>query len=334
MKILLVDDARAVSAMMAARLNAFGHDVCLAENGLIALDKFREFAPDLVLMDIEMPVMNGFEATSRIRALETTQMWAWTPIIFLTGSDSTENLVTAIEAGGDDLIAKNVPEAVLQAKMKAMTRVAALRQHLSAANRKLEDLASRDGLTGLCNRRYMDLRTDALWADACDRQESFAILMIDIDNFKKYNDHYGHQAGDECLRRIAAAIAATVDESNAAQATAQAFAARYGGEEFAVVIPGVSRPAYEVLAGTIVAAIRLCAVPHEKNADWGIATASLGGARIEQAGDGLTVLFRSADQQLYRAKENGRNRAELAYGVDAHCKNASNSAAPAGLENK
>lgn len=76
MKILLVDDARAVSAMMAARLNAFGHEVCLAENGLIALDKFREFSPDLVLMDIEMPVMNGFEATSRIRALEATQMWA------------------------------------------------------------------------------------------------------------------------------------------------------------------------------------------------------------------------------------------------------------------
>lgn len=313
MKILLVDDARAVSAMMAARLNAFGHEVCLAENGLIALDKFREFSPDLVLMDIEMPVMNGFEATSRIRALEATQMWAWTPIIFLTGSDSTENLVTAIEAGGDDLLAKNVPESVLQAKMKAMTRVAALRQHLSAANRKLEDLASRDGLTGLCNRRYMDLQTDVLWADACSRRESFAILMIDIDNFKKYNDHYGHQAGDDCLRRIAAAIAAAVDESN----VAQAFAARYGGEEFAVVIPRVLLPACEVLAGAIVAAIRRCAVPHEKNAEWGIATASLGGACLEHAEGGLAALFRSADRQLYRAKENGRNRAELAYGNDA-----------------
>lgn len=313
MKILLVDDARAVSAMMAARLNAFGHEVCLAENGLVALEKFREFVPDLVLMDVEMPIMNGFEATSRIRALEAAKMWAWTPIIFLTGSDTTENLVTAIEAGGDDLIAKNVPESVLQAKMKAMTRVAVLRQNLSAANRKLEELASRDGLTGLCNRRYMDLKTDVLWADACGRGDSFAVLMIDIDNFKKYNDHYGHQAGDDCLRSIATAIAVTVDDSNAVQATEQAFAARYGGEEFAVIMPRVSRQAYETLANGIVAAIRQCALAHEKNADWGIVTASIGGVRLERADDGLAALFRAADQQLYVAKENGRNRAELSW---------------------
>jgi diguanylate cyclase (GGDEF)-like protein len=311
MKILLVDDARAISAVMAARLNAFGHEVCLAENGQVAIDKFREFSPDLVLMDIEMPVMNGFEATNRIRALEAIQMGAWTPIIFLTGSDTTENLVTAIEAGGDDLIAKNLPEPVLHAKMKAMARVAALRQNLSAANRKLEELASCDGLTGLCNRRYMDLKTDALWAEACRRGDSFAILMIDIDNFKKYNDHYGHLAGDDCLRSIASAIGAAVGQSNDAQATALAFAARYGGEEFAVVIPGVSRPAYEVLANNIVAAIHQCALPHEKNAAWGVATASLGGAYVERADGVLATLFRKADQQLYLAKENGRNRAEL-----------------------
>lgn len=313
MKILLVDDARAVSAMMAARLSAFGHEICLAGNGQMALEKFCEFAPDLVLMDIEMPVMNGFEATSRIRALEAAQVGAWTPIIFLTGSDSTENLVTAIEAGGDDLIAKNLPEPVLQAKMKAMTRVAVLRQNLSAANRKLEALASRDGLTGLCNRRYMDMQTDALWADACAQGDSFAILMIDIDNFKKYNDHYGHQAGDDCLRSIAMAIATTVEESNAALATEQAFAARYGGEEFAVIMPRVSRPAYEVLANGIVVAIRQCAVTHEKNADWGIATASIGGVYLERAAGEIAALFRGADQQLYLAKENGRNRVELSW---------------------
>jgi len=317
MKILLVDDARAVSAMMAARLGSFGHEVCLAENGQVALARFREFAPDLVLMDIEMPVMNGFEATNRIRAIEATQAWAWTPIIFLTGSDTTENLVTAIEAGGDDLIAKNVPEPVLQAKMKAMGRIAALRGHLSVANRKLEELASRDGLTGLCNRRYMDLKTDAMWAAACGCGDSFAILMIDIDHFKNYNDHYGHLAGDDCLCSIAAAIAGAVDDSNGALATEQAFAARYGGEEFAVVIPRATRPAFEALAERIVAAIGQCALPHEQNAAWGVATASLGGVHLERAGGRLTPLFRAADRQLYLAKENGRNRAELRYAVDA-----------------
>jgi PleD family two-component response regulator len=117
-------------------------------------------------MDIEMPVMNGFEAANRIRAFEATQQWAWTPIIFLTSSDTVENLVTAIEAGGDDFMSKFVPEPVLHAKMKAMSRIASLRASLSQANRKLQDLASQDGLTGLCNRRSMDVRTDQLWLQA------------------------------------------------------------------------------------------------------------------------------------------------------------------------
>ena len=307
MKILLVDDARSVSVLLASRLNSFGHEVCLAENGLIAFAKFREFAPDLVLMDIEMPVMNGFEATDRIRAFESSQRWAWTPIIFLTGASTTDNLVTAIEAGGDDLIAKTLPEAELRAKMKAMTRVATLRQELAAANLRLEDLANRDGLTGLPNRRAMDLKTDAACASACNQRGSFAILMIDIDTFKKYNDCYGHQAGDDCLRSIASAIAQSVKDSE----LELAFPARYGGEEFAVVMPRVARAAFELLAQGVVDAIRRCAMAHEKNADWGIVTASVGGAFMAQSEGGLATLFRSADQQLYVAKENGRNRFEL-----------------------
>jgi len=122
MKILLVDDSRAVAAVMGARLSGAGYEVILAENGKVAVEQFRASAPDLVLMDIEMPVMNGFQAAQAIRELEATGEWAWTPIIFLTASDTPENLVTAIEAGGDDFIAKILPEAVLEAKMKAMDR--------------------------------------------------------------------------------------------------------------------------------------------------------------------------------------------------------------------
>ena len=149
MKILIIEDSRAVAAVMAARLSSLGHEVDVAENGAIGVDKFETGQPDLVFMDIEMPVMNGFEATNRIRAHEAKQPWAWTPIIFLTASDTAENLITAIEAGGDDFMSKSVPELVLEAKMKAMARIAALRQRLSFANRKLEEQASRDGLTGL-----------------------------------------------------------------------------------------------------------------------------------------------------------------------------------------
>lgn len=306
MKILLVDDAYSVAMVLSARLKSFGHQVLVAENGEIAVNKFPEFAPDLVLMDIEMPVMNGFDATDRIRRFEASQEWAWTPIIFLTGSDTTDNLVTAIEAGGDDLIAKNAPEPVLRAKMKAMTRVAGLRQKLAYANAHLLEQAHRDGLTGLLNRGYMDERADATWAQACESDASFAVLMIDIDNFKRYNDHYGHQLGDDCLRRVAKAIDATTRNTG----LSRAFTARYGGEEFTVILPWVKRGDFELLAMGIVTAVRNCAMPHAMNAHWGVVTVSVGGGFLAHAAGKLGSVFRAADQHLYRAKDQGRNRAQ------------------------
>ncbi|OIN92067.1 MAG: diguanylate cyclase response regulator [Comamonadaceae bacterium CG1_02_60_18] len=312
MKILLVDDAKSVQMVMTARLVSYGHDVLHAGNGQEALTLFASAAPDLVLMDLEMPVMNGFEATSRIRAFESTQQWAWTPIIFLTSSDTVENLVTAIEAGGDDFMSKFVPEPVLQAKMKAMSRIAALRQSLSAANRKLQDLASLDGLTGLCNRRSMDLRTDQLWDQAQTLRESFGLLMIDIDNFKKFNDHYGHQAGDDCLRQVAQTIDTAVRQANEQGHTQDAFAARYGGEEFAVLVPGAQDTALQQLAQNIVSDVQALGLAHTLNAQWGVVTISVGGAVTSAAQGAVVDLFRQADARLYLAKEGGRNRAVLA----------------------
>jgi diguanylate cyclase (GGDEF)-like protein len=308
MKILLVEDNRAVAALMAARLASFGHKVNLAENGQLAFDKFRESPPDLVLMDIEMPLMNGLEATNRIRAWEATQKWAWTPIIFLTASDSPENLVIAIESGGDDFLAKGLSEEVLHAKMKAMTRIAGMRQLLSVANLKLEQQASRDGLTGLFNRRWMDLNVDLAWEESLRKPAPFALLMIDIDNFKKYNDYYRHLAGDDCLRAVAHAVEAAVANSNAANLTKAAFAARYGGEEFAVVIPAASIAAYQECAASIMESVRKLAIPHEQNDKWGIVTVSIGGCRREAASGNVAMVFHDADAALYRAKDSGRNR--------------------------
>lgn len=311
MKILLVDDARSVVMVMTSRLASYGYDVVHAANGQEAVDMFASAAPDLVLMDIEMPVMNGFEATNRIRAFETTQAWAWTPIIFLTSSDTVENLVTAIEAGGDDFMSKFVPEPVLQAKMKAMSRIAGLRKSLSQANQKLQDLASQDGLTGLCNRRSMDLRTDLIWLEAVARQQPFGLLMLDIDNFKKYNDHYGHQSGDDCLRSVAHAIDASTHQSNELGHTQGAFAARYGGEEFAVIVPLASPQALSDVANSIVKAVHGLGVAHELNEAWGVVTISVGGALLVPAQGGVVSAFRQADARLYEAKTQGRNRAVL-----------------------
>jgi diguanylate cyclase (GGDEF)-like protein len=263
-------------------------------------------------MDIEMPLMNGFEATNRIRAYEATQKWAWTPIIILTASDIPENLVTAIEAGADDYLVKGLSETVLKAKMKAMERIAAMSKQLSIANIQLEQQASIDGLTGLFNRRWMDLKVDSAW-DECQRlQQSFALLMMDVDNFKKYNDRYGHQAGDSCLRSLAEAIGTKVNALNAAGITKDAFAARYGGEEFAVVIPGASKITAKLFSDSISEAIRKLAIPHDMNAEWGIVTLSIGGKCFEQTAGNPAIIFREADTALYLAKENGRNRVAFA----------------------
>jgi diguanylate cyclase (GGDEF)-like protein len=307
MKILLVDDARSVVQVMTSRLSSYGYEVVYAENGKVAIEKFLETSPDLVLMDIEMPVMNGFEAASRIRAAEAQEQWAWTPIIFLTSSDTVQNLVTAIEAGGDDFMSKFVPEPVLNAKMKAMGRIATLRQNLSVANEKLQNLANHDGLTGLINRRSMDNRVDKLWFDSIPAGTAFSLLMLDIDNFKKYNDHYGHHSGDDVLRKVAKKIEDVTNESNRTRQTTDAFAARYGGEEFSVIVPGASLQSVHDLSAAIVKGVSDLSIPHEFNAEWGNVTISVGGGYLDAAVGELVSLFRLADARLYRAKGKGRN---------------------------
>ena len=311
MKILLVDDARSVAQVMTSRLNSYGYEVVHAENGQKAVDLFASLCPDLILMDIEMPVMNGFVATHKIRDIEATQEWAWTPIIFLTSSDTVQNLTTAIDAGGDDFMSKFVAEPVLQAKMQAMSRIAGLRRRLSLANAKLQNIADHDGLTGLHNRRSMDRLVDQAWSNALQAGASFGLLMLDIDNFKKYNDHYGHQAGDDCLRRVAKAVEAVVEAMNRQGLTSNAFAARYGGEEFAVTLAGATRAACEQVAQAIVAAVHALSIAHARNADWGVTTISVGGSWLAVASGEVKHLFRQADEKLYLAKERGRNRAEL-----------------------
>lgn len=307
MKILLVDDSRAIAMITTARLESFGHEVRHAINGPTAIEFFQKESFDLILMDIEMPGMNGFETTTRIRSLEGHEQWAWTPIIFVTATDSDDNLVTAIEAGGDDFISKGVAESVLQAKMKAMSRIATLRSRLAQANNRLQDQANHDGLTGLYNRRAMDMRVDLLWESAVQNGYSFGLLMIDVDHFKKYNDHYGHLAGDDCLCKVAARLEEVAEQINAEGWARGVFAARYGGEEFAIVIPEAGVDGHQRAGKLVVDAVAALNLPHEKN-EAGRVTVSVGAIRVMPAVGWVKETFRMADDLLYEAKSGGRNR--------------------------
>jgi diguanylate cyclase (GGDEF)-like protein len=193
-----------------------------------------------------------------------------------------------------------------------MARIAAMRQLLAIANLKLEQQANCDGLTGLFNRRWMDINVDHAWEGAICKNDSFAILMLDVDSFKNYNDCYGHQAGDDCLRAVAHAIEDAVVQANAEGLTKSAFAARYGGEEFTVVIPAASIAAYEGCAMRILETIRRLGIQHDLNGERGIVTISIGGCRRVTSSGHVGMLFRDADAALYRAKKSGRNRIEFA----------------------
>jgi diguanylate cyclase (GGDEF)-like protein len=157
----------------------------------------------------------------------------------------------------------------------------------------------------------MDMQVDTLWEQATRSAGPFSLLMVDVDNFKRYNDHYGHLAGDECLRAVASCIDRCVHQANEDRTASGAFAARYGGEEFAVVIPDVPAGIHAGLAARLVEAVCALGIPHEQNADYGVVTISVGGACLDPAAGQIKTLFRQADDRLYKAKGAGRNRAEV-----------------------
>ncbi len=303
MKILLVDDSNSAALVMTARLSSYGHTLIRAVDGQDAVEAFKAHAPDLVLMDLEMPRLNGIEATNRIRAEEAKRQWAWTPIIFLTASSDSTCLVTAINAGADDFISKSSPEPVLRAKMMAMARISALRESVYRANLKLQELASLDGLTGLANRRRLDERSDVLWRKSQITKRPFAVLMVDIDRFKQYNDFYSHQAGDECLRKVAQTVDAVVRGCG----RGDMLAARYGGEEFAAIVCGLGKADASALGQRVVRAVSELELVHEHNPPWGVVTISAGLAWGDRFEGSVGQAFRWADEALYLAKHGGRN---------------------------
>jgi diguanylate cyclase (GGDEF)-like protein len=310
MKILVVDDSSTIRAGLRVQLARMHHEVIEAENGEQAVDKWNRDRPDLVLIDVLMPVMDGYEAARRMRAIGQDD---WVPIIFLSSQEGDQDLERAIEAGGDDYLVKPVSAVVLGAKIRAMHRLEIMRKRLlevsrelAASNRQLEMLSRQDGLTALANRRYFDASLTTEMRRATRAAEPISLILIDIDYFKRYNDTYGHQAGDECLKRVAGCLQAVCQR-------AADLPARYGGEEFALILPNTTPEGARLVAGSLAAAIAALAIPHEGSEIAKVITLSQGLA-TSMPGHELSTedLIEKADHALYRAKDLGRNRAEAA----------------------
>jgi diguanylate cyclase (GGDEF)-like protein len=306
MKVLIVDDSPTIRAALRGLVQQMGHSVIEAEDGSKALAIYAQDRPDLVLIDVVMPVMDGYEAARQMRHSGPDE---WVPIIFLSSKEADQDLDRAIEAGGDDYLVKPVSFVVLNAKIRALQRIESTRtkllemsRELAAANRELENLSRQDGLTGLANRRYFDTYLLTEVKRASRERQPLSLILADVDYFKAFNDCYGHQAGDDCLRRVALAL------KSVGKRPAD-LAARYGGEEFAIVLPSTAMEGAVDVAKSLARAIDALAIPHVRSGVSTTLTLSQGIASLIPVHDTTSEsIIELADQALYQAKQQGRNR--------------------------
>lgn len=309
MKALIIEDSRTSAALVAQQLERMGIEALVAHNGKDGVDLFQRQQPQLVLLDVIMPEMDGFEVAQQIRQIEKSG--EWTPIIFLSARDKDADLERGIIAGGDDYLRKPVSEVVLAAKVRAMQRILAMRNSLVALTTRLDDmnrelvrLSTVDSLTGIANRRRFDDVLYKEWRRAMRRQYPIALLMCDIDFFKQYNDAQGHQAGDECIRSVARAIEDTLKRPGD-------LVARYGGEEFSAILPDTNFDGAQLVAESVRNAVAELGIPHGRSSVASRVTLSVGAAIVVPSRGAPATgeqLVEAADKALYAAKSAGRNR--------------------------
>tara|TARA_R110000782_G_scaffold61114_7_gene126030 strand:- start:2905 stop:3882 length:978 start_codon:yes stop_codon:yes gene_type:complete len=304
MKVLLAEDSLTMMLTASKIIKNSGHEVIPARDGKEALSLYFSENPDLVLLDVEMPKLSGFEVAEKIRADKTSK---WIPIMFLTGFSDDENLSKGIESGGDDYLAKPVSQVVLNAKLNAMQRIYEMQNklidlsnELSETNNKLQNSVITDPLTGTKNRLYLDECIKREWFRGMRDKSELSLLILDVDNFKTLNDTNGHQAGDTCLIDLVKLFNYHLQRSSDVLC-------RYGGDEFVAVLPNTS----EFDALQIGEKIRTSVIKY--NDESGMETpvtisVSIGCAScIPDDSISFEKFLAYADKALYKAKAAGRN---------------------------
>ncbi len=306
LKVMVVEDSMVMLKVLGRYLASMDiNEPLVANTGASAIDLYRDKRPDIILLDVMLPDIDGFEVARQVRALERPN--EWTAIIFLTSLTSDEDLARGIAVGGDDYLTKPISEVVLHAKMRAMRRLVEMHgvlsdvtQQLNVANKELRQRSTTDALTGIANRRMFDELSMREWR-RCERiKKPLSLVMADVDHFKAFNDQYGHQAGDICLRSVAAQVARAAPRPTD-------LAARYGGEEFVLVLGETDAEGARYVAEKIREYVAELGVAHVTPAQR--VTISCGTATVvPQSGLSLNELLRSADRALYQAKAEGRDR--------------------------
>lgn len=332
--ILIVDDTPENLRLLSTMLNQYGYKVRKVMSGEMALKVVKNATPDLILLDIGLPEMNGYEVCQQIKSMPESQD---IPVIFLSAYDQTEQKIKAFAVGGVDYITKPFQLAEVKARIethlqlrelqKAYSRLVEelqeknqklqqkiedheaeiirrkiVEKELNKVNQELEKLANFDPLTGLANRRKFDQMIRLEWRRLLQEKAYMTIILCDIDSFKNYNDTYGHQAGDECLAQVAQAIQQQVKRSHD-------LVARYGGEEFIILLPNTDQAGALTIAEQMRQAVIDLQIQHSTSAVAPLVTLSLGiFSQIPNLESTLENVIYKADQALYLAKTQGRNQ--------------------------
>lgn len=296
-------------------------DIVTAESGFEALDKTLSVNFSLILLDVQMPGMNGYETAELLRGSKKTK---FIPIIFVTANSREDNnIFKGYESGAVDYLFKPLNPIILLSKIKVfldlglqkerleektkeldikVKELETLKHELEQKNIILEQLTMEDSLTSLGNRRCFDITLLAEWQRGLRFSQPLSVVMIDIDHFKPYNDTYGHQEGDICLKRVASALKSTLKRQCD-------IVSRYGGEEFIAVLPDTTIEGATHVAERMLQAVDLLGISHSSSLTVDHVTVSLGVATvIPTTGSIPEHLVKAVDNALYEAKESGRNR--------------------------
>ncbi len=292
MKVLVAEDSNYFRKILEDTLNQWGYEVVSASDGKEAWEILQQpEAPRLVILDWVMPRMTGIEVCHKVRQRE---YGSYVYMILLTSKSSKENIIAGMEAGVDDYIVKPFDEEVLRYRLKIGERILTLED-------KIMQLAAIDGLTGLLNRRVFMERLETEVDRAERLGQPLSLIMIDLDNFKQINDNYGHQAGDQVLRQVAADLSSRVRKYD--------FIGRYGGEEFCVCAPGVAQKEAVELAERLRCGIEGLRIKIPNSETELQITASLGVSSISDDNIvNIDELIMLSDEALYLAKRRGKNQ--------------------------
>ncbi len=290
--ILAVDDKPGNLDILVEHFKSDTVQLTVALNGEDALNLAAQILPDLILLDIMMPGIDGYEVCRRLKANVVTKD---IPIIFVTAMGESVNEEIGLSLGAIDYVSKPYVVPVLKARV---------RNHLELKRKTdlLTQLVCLDGLTGIPNRRHFDKMLGNEWKRCLRAKQPLSLIMIDVDHFKLFNDHYGHGLGDDCLKQVAISLGNTIKRP-------EDMVARYGGEEFVVILPGVNGQVALEIGERLRNSVLALEIPHVLSSTNDIITISLGVTSVLPAAHlSPEKALKVADEQLYRAKGNGRNR--------------------------